>query len=124
MTDQTINSQTKPNLEAFQALIELDKKERNFQSRQNYFRAYIFSLVLPPVGLFYFLKFCFFADGTDEDIKAGIISLVVTLFSLIISIWFVNILFKTTTSSLPIQNNAIKELITPENQKKLRDLLQ
>lgn len=125
MIDQNNQIKLKPNLEAFQALVELDKKERSFKSQQNYFRAYVLSVLLPPIGLYYFIKFCFFSDGTDEDIKAGIISLVITIISLLLSIWFVTVFFKQTTSTIPSENtNILKELITPENQKKLKDLFQ
>lgn len=115
----------KPNLEAFQALAELDKKERTIKAKQGYFRAYILSVLLPPIGIYYFIKNLFFTDGRDEDIKAGVISLIITIISLLLSLWFFGVIFKQMTSVLPSQNsNILKEMITPENQKKLKDLLQ
>ena len=84
----------KPNLEAFQGLVELDKKERGLKSQQNYFHT-----------------------------KAGIISLVITIIFLLFSIWFITVFFKQATSTIPSENiNVLKEMITPENQKKLKDL--
>ena len=125
MTDQNNQIKLKKNLEAFQALVELDKKERGFKSQQNYFRAYVLSVLLPPIGIYYFVKYLFFANDTDEDIKAGIISLVITIISLLLSIWFITVFFKQATSTIPSENtNILKEMVTPENQKKLKDLFQ
>ena len=114
----------KPNLEAFQALVELDKKERSLKFQQNYFSAYVLSAILAPIGIYYFIKFCFFSDGTREDIKAGIISLAITIIFFLFAVWFISYLFKGTINSLPVQNDTFKELITPEKQKKLKDLFQ
>ena len=115
----------KPNLEAFQGLVELERKEKNLKSQQNYFKAYILSAILPPIGIFYLFKFCLFSDGTDEDIKAGIISLVITIISLLLSVWFFAVYFKQFTSTIPSENiNILKEMITPENQKKYKELFQ
>jgi len=122
MSDQ-INP--KPNLEAFQALAELDTKERNLKAQGNYMKAYVLSALLPPIGLFYFIKYVFFSDGDSEAIKAGIVSLIITIISLLLSIWFVAVFFKQASSSIPSEDiNSLKELITPENQKKFKDLLQ
>lgn len=125
MTDQNRQIKPKLNLEAFQALAELDKRERIAQAKQGYYKAYFLSLLLPPLGIYYCIKYVFFADGTDEDIKAGIISLVITTISLLLSIWLFGVIFKQTTSVIPSQNsNILKELITPENQKKYKELFQ
>lgn len=86
----------KPNLEAFQGLVELDKKEKSLKFQQKYFR-----------------------------IKVGIIFLMITIISLLISILFIAVFFKQATSTIPSKNtNVLKEMITPENQKKLKDLFQ
>ena len=125
MNEQNIQTNPKPNLDAFQGLLELDQKERTFKARQSYFRAYIFSFLIPPVGVYYFIKYAFFSDGTADDLKAGIISLALTMFSLLLSIWLIGDLFKQSTSAIPSQNiDVLKELITPENQKKFKDLYQ
>jgi len=111
------------NTEAYQALLQVDQNERTFKSRQGYTIAYAMSLFIPPLGVFYFFKYVFFANGTSEDIKAGCISLVLTIVSLLVLIWIIGILFKQTTTSLPKQSgDTIMELITPENQNKLKDL--
>jgi hypothetical protein len=116
---------TGQNLEAFQALAELDKKERSVKEKQSYYRAYVLSVLIPPIGIYYFIKYVFLANGTDEDIKAGITSLVITIISLILTIWLFGVFFKQTTSTLPKQyNDVLKEFITPENQKKFKELMQ
>jgi len=119
------NNPNKQNLEAFQGLVELERKERNLKFQQSYFKAYVLSAILPPIGIYYLIKFCFFSNGTDEDIKAGVISLIITIVSLFFSIWFFAVLFKQTTSKIPEKNlDIIKEMITPENQKKYKELFQ
>jgi len=103
----------------------LDTKERSLKSQKNYLHAYVLSVLLPPIGLFYFVKYLFFSDGDSEAIKAGIISLIITIISLLLSIWFGAIFFKQAMLSIPSEDiNNLKELITPENQKKFKDLLQ
>lgn len=125
MGDQRVEEKPKPNLEAYQALVEVDKKERSFKARESYFRAYIFSIILPPIGIYYFVKYIFFADGTNDDIKAGIISLILTFASLSFGFLLLGLFFKQSTSNIRKQNiDSLKELITPENQKKLKDLFQ
>ncbi len=121
MTEQ--NSQIKPKLnpEAIQALLELDKKERNINTKQSYYRAYVLSALLPPIGLYYFIKYV----GFDEDRKAGLISLIITIISLLFNLWFFSYFFKQIVSFTPAGSNEIlKEFITPENQQKWNDLLQ
>lgn len=112
------------NKEAFQALLEVDKSEHNFKNKQGYYRAYVLSILLPPLGIYYFIRYVFFSDGTTEDFKAGILSVILTILSFLLGVWLVAALFKQTTSSSPQNSEFLKELITPENQKRLKDLLQ
>ncbi|MDO8497316.1 MAG: hypothetical protein Q7S61_02105 [bacterium] len=123
MTDPNTPTTPKPNLEAYGALIELDQKEHNFKARNAYFKGYLWSILLPPIGIYYFIKFVFFSNGTPEDIKAGIVSLVLTIVVFILSIWLSFYMFKQTTSSLsPESSKFLQELITPGNQNSLKDL--
>lgn len=111
------------NTEAYQALLKMDQSERTFKSRKGYAGAYTWSVLIPPLGIYFFIKYVFFGNGTPEDIKAGCISLILTVISALASIWIMGMLFKQTASMLPNQGtNAIMELITPENQKKLFEL--
>ena len=73
--------------EAFKALLELDEKERNIRNREGYYKAYVLSLLIPPIGIYYFFKYLLFGNGNSEDIKAGVLSLVITIVSLLLSIW-------------------------------------
>ncbi len=110
---------------AFRVLLEIDEKERTFQARQGYMMAYIWSVLLPPLGIYYFIKYLFFANGTRDDFRAGVISLVLTIVSLLASLWIVGLFFKQATSAIPSpDNNIFKELITPTNQKTIKDLYQ
>jgi len=125
MDQPSIQNTGKNNTEAYRALLEIDQSERTFKSRQNYSHAYILSLFIPPFGIYFFIKYVFFGDGSVEDTKAGYISLVLTIISTLISIWTMRMFFKQATSILPNHgNNIIEELITPENQKKFKELLQ
>lgn len=125
MIEQTIPTETIQNKEAFQAFLTIDEKERSIKSKQEYLRAYIWSVLLPPVGIYYFIKYVFFANGTNDDFQAGFTSLSLTIISLLLSIWLFSLLLKQTTSSIPSQgNDTLKELITPANLQKLKDLYQ
>ncbi len=125
MIEQTIQTEPIKNKEAFQALLILDEKEQTIRSRQSYLSAYIWSVLLPPIGIYYFIKYVFFADGTNDDFKAGFISLILTIISLLLSIWLFSLFFKQATYLIPSQGSDIlKELITPANKKILNDLYQ
>lgn len=107
---------------AFKALLEIDEKERNAKDQEGYLRAYVFSAILPPIGVYYLFKYIFFGSGRSDDVKAGIISFLVTLLSLLLSFWLFSSLFTTT---IPTQqgNDFLKDLITPAHQKELNELL-
>lgn len=123
MIEQTNQTEPIKNKEAFQALLTLDEKERTIKSRQGYWRAYMWSVFFPPIGIYYLIRYVFFANGTNDDIKAGITSLILTIISLLLSMWLFNVLFKQSSLLIPSQGNSIlKELITPANQKSLNDL--
>jgi len=125
MIEQTIVTKPIQNKEAFQALLTLDEEERSVKSRQGYWRAYIWSVLLPPIGVFFFIRYVFFANGTNDDIKAGFMSLALTIISLLLSIWLFSLFFKQATSTIPSQgSDVLKELITPANQKIYKDLFQ
>jgi len=110
-------------LEFFQAMAKLDSKQRRINLSQGHVKEYLWSVLIPPIGLFYFIKHIFFSDGEEENIKAGIISLLLTLMSLFLSFWLIAILFKQTAFKTSSQNTQIlKEFTVPDNQKKLLQL--
>ncbi len=111
------------NLEAFEGLVQLDREEHNLKAKQGYYRAYVMSIILPPIGLYYFVKYLFFGNGGD-DVKAGIYSLVLTILSLVISLWIFDLFFKQTMSSVSPNSSFYKDILTPANQKSFKDLLQ
>ncbi|PIZ00281.1 hypothetical protein COY62_03395 [bacterium (Candidatus Howlettbacteria) CG_4_10_14_0_8_um_filter_40_9] len=123
MTEQTNPEDYKHKLELFQTMAEVNSKEQEIKSKQKYGMAYLWSVLIPPIGIYYFVKYVFFANTDDESVRAGIISLVLTLASLLLSIWLLSRLFTSTTSSLPPQNlQMLKDVVAPENQKKLLEL--
>jgi len=123
MTEQEKQEAYKHKLELVQAMTQLDSKEKEVKSSRGYGKAYLWSILIPPIGIYYFVKYVFFSGGEEKRIKAGIISLVLTLLSLFLSFWLVNNLFKQTTSGIPPQNlQMLKNLAVPDNQKKLFQL--
>lgn len=120
MTEQEKQEAYKHKLELFQAMAQLDSKEKEINSSQGYMKAYLWSVLIPPIGIYYFVKYVFFTGGEEGNIKAGIISLILTLVSLFLSFWLMANLFKQT---VPPQNlQILKDLAVPDNQKKFLQL--
>lgn len=114
------NTKTK---EAFQALLQMDQQEKLTKKRKGYYRAYFLSFALPPIGIYYLIKYIFFGEKTPEDIKAGIYSFLITVVTLIISTLFAGLFFKQTLSGLPgIDSKNLQQFSLPQNQKTLQDL--
>lgn len=123
MTEQEKQKAYQHKLELFQAMAQLDSKEKEINSSQGYIKAYLWSVLIPPIGIYYFVKYVFFAGREEGNIKAGIISLILTLLSLFLSFWLMANLFKQTTFGIPSQNlQILKDLAAPDNQKKLLQL--
>ena len=123
MIEQEKSENYQHNLALFQATSRLDSKEKQLQYSQNYRKAYILSLLIPPLGIYYFIKYLFFTDGDEGSIRAGIIALILTLASFFLSIILTMILFRQTTSGIPSHDiQMLKDLTIPENQKKLLEL--
>ncbi len=96
---------------------------RNIKSKQSYLSVYILSVLLPPIGVYYFFKYLFFASGTKSDRRAGFICLFLTIAAIAVGIWIPTLLFNQVTSITGSQGSEmLKELITPANQKELKDL--
>ncbi|GAH13179.1 unnamed protein product, partial [marine sediment metagenome] len=85
------------------------------------------SIFLPPIGgIYYFIKFFLFFDNIDAK-KAGIVSLVLTIISLVLNIWILKLFLNQSIGGVVGNNqnlDMLKELITPGNQKSLQQLLQ
>jgi len=123
MTEQEKQEVYKDKLEFVQAMAQLDSKEKEIKSSQGYIKAYLWSILIPPIGVYYFVKYVFFAERNEKNIKAGIISLILTLASFFLSFWLMAILFKQTISGIPPENlQILKDLTVPDNQKKLIQL--
>lgn len=125
MDNQTsnLNPQTK-NPDAYKAILTIGEQGQNLIAKEGYWKAYLLSVFLPPIGIYYFVKYFFFADGSSESWKAAIICLLVTIISLALNVWFIRLFFSQSTPGGSQNLDIIKELITPENQKSLRQLLQ
>lgn len=125
MTDQSpLPPLPQKNLEAFQALLEIDEKERNFKMRQKRQTAYLLSVLLPPIGLYYFFKFMFFSNMSPDDVKAAWISLGLTIGSLCISVWSLGLLFGQGSIQNAVKSDTLKQFVTPENMQQFKDLMQ
>ena len=48
----------------------LDSKEKEIKSSQGHGKAYVISILFPPMGIYYFVKYLFFTGG-DTAIKAA-----------------------------------------------------
>lgn len=116
------NPETK-NLEAYKAILDINEQEQKLKTKSGYMKSYILSLLLPPIGLYYFIKYFFFTES-DGARKAAIINLVLTVVSLILNIWIFQLFFNMATPQNSSNLNFMKELITPENQKSLQQLYQ
>lgn len=126
MIDQKIEViEPKKDLEPYRALLEIAQQERHIKENQGYIRAYAVSFLFPPFGVYYFFKYLFFANGTNEDIKAGVISLVLTVTVILLSIWAFAGLFQQLSPVGPSQSiDLLKKTVAPENAKELIKLYQ
>jgi hypothetical protein len=121
----TMNEQEQYNkkFELMKAIGELNMKEEEMKSNEEYKKTYLWSIFMPPIGIYYCIKYIFFTRGGSKNIQAGIVSLVLTLLSLIISSWAVIGLFKQSTSSLsPNDLQMINNLAAPDTRKELLQL--
>ena len=123
MTEQEKQEAYQHKFELIQAMAELSSKEKEIKSSQGYGKAYLLSILIPPIGIFYFIKYIFFNGGEKESVKAGIISLILTMASLFLTFWSMAYLFKQTTSTIsPSDMQSLKDLTVPDNQKQILQL--
>lgn len=110
-------------LEFVQALSQLESKEKEIRSSQKYRGAYFWSLIAPPIGVYYFVRYLFFEGEKEGSIQAGVLSLILTIISLSISVLFLSSILKQTTSSTsPADLQMLKDLANPKNQKTILQL--
>lgn len=112
------------NLEAYKAILDIEQQKQNLKAKESFWKSYLWSVLLPPIGIYYFIKYFFLSDGSSGVRKAGILNLSLTLISLIFNIWLMKLFFSNPITGNSQNLNMIKELITPENQKSLQQLLQ
>ena len=124
MIQQDNQEQYEHKVAYIEALADLELKEKQIKLRKGYGKAYFWSVFLPPIGIFYFFKYLFFSGGEKESIKAGVISLILTIVSLLVSFWsmavLINQMMPGGSSSESMQ--MLQNLTTPENQKALLQL--
>ena len=120
MIEQETREAYAKKLELVQAMAQLDSKEKEIKSSKGYSKAYFWSVVIPPIGIYYFVKYLFFTGGEKEDIKAGVISLALTLTSLFLSFLLIAVLFKQPASSQNLK--MFKDLAVPNNQREILQL--
>lgn len=122
---EQIATPTQPvkNIEAYKALLQIEQQAEVLKVKASFRKAYILSLTIPPIGIYYFIKYFFFTDGDLSYRKVAIISLVLTIISLAVNIWFLQLFLAQSSPDMNQNTNFLKELTTPENQKSLQQLL-
>ena len=112
------------NPEIFGALLKIENQEKNQEAKANYIKSYLLSFCLPPGGIYYFIKLTLFSEESSAK-KAGVICLVLTIFSLILNFWIISQILNQVEDAVENSQKieVIKELITPKNQKDLLELL-
>ncbi len=112
------------NPEYYKTLLQMQEQGETLKAKQGYFKAYIFSVIMPPIGLYYFFKYFFFLNESYNDRKAGLICLFLTIASLVLNIWLIQLFLSQFETPQNQDLNSIKELITPQNLKDLRQLIE
>lgn len=112
------------NVENGEPILDFQKQEQNIKAKESYLKSYIWSVLLPPIGIYYFIKYYFFSDKSPGIRKAAVINLVLTILSLIGNIWGIYYFLNQPIPGGSQNLNSIKELVYPENQKSLEQLLQ
>lgn len=112
------------NVEAYKAILAMSEQKEILKAKESFWKAYLWSVLIPPLGVYYFIKYFFFGDVTSERRKAGVVSLVLTIISLLLNIWLIQLFFNQTIGGGGQNFDTIKEVITPGNQKDLQKLLQ
>lgn len=111
------------NVEAYKAILDSEQQNQKLKAKESFWKAYLWSVLLPPIGVYYFIKYFFFGDGGYEIRKAAVLSLFLTIISLLANIWLIQ-LFLNQPIGGSGNFDTINELIKPENQENLRQLLQ
>lgn len=126
MSSPLQTAESEKNRKAYGALLEVASQEKKLKVSQGYIKAYGISFLFPPMGVYYFIKYLFFADGTSNDIKAGVIALFLTVISVVISVWslaaFFGQLLPTGSSTQSLE--LLKKSASPENIKEIMKLYQ
>ena len=113
----------KNKVEMFTAMAELRAKEKAIHVSQGYGKAYLWSVLFPPIGIYYFIKYIFLGDGTQEAFKAGVVALVLTLISLFVSLWMLGGMFSQAAGGSSQATQMINNLAVPANQKELIQIM-
>ncbi len=71
-------------------------------------RAYLVSLLFPPMGLYYFVKFIV-RDGADAK-KTAWMSLVLTIIASVLTWWLLSASFSTNSTIKDIENINLKQI--------------
>ena len=110
-------------LKLFQAMAQLDSKTKEIKSARSYSKAYLLSTLIPPLGLYFFVKYALLKHGTEKNVKAGTIAIVLTIVSLLLSLWLVTGFFNRETSIItPEDTQILEDFMNPKNQKELLQL--
>lgn len=127
MLEEPINittNQPEKNEEAYKAILQLGQQKQDIKEKENYWKAYVMSILLPPAGVYYFIRYFFFGGEQQGKRRAAVISLVLTIISLFLNIWLIQLFLNQSLPGGSQNLDTLRELITPENQKSLQQLLQ
>lgn len=102
--------------------LEIDNQKERLQKKTSYWKEYIYSVFLAPIGVYYFVKYFFFARE-DDSRKAAVICLVLTIASIVVNVWLILVFLNQPIPGGNQNLEMLKELITPANQNTLLELL-
>lgn len=106
-----------------EVLAELKLKEESQKQRKGYWKAYSMSIFLPPLGLYYFIKYFLFSDHSKQAHKTAVLCLVLTVLSLGVNIFLAYETMQKLFSASPGAESILKEYTNPQNQQELNKLL-
>ena len=124
MEDQVIQEEYKHKVELVQAMSELAEKEQDLKLSEAHRKAYIWSILVPPIGIYYFIKYVFFTGGEARSVKTGKLCLLLAGISFVFLILLAAVMMNMSVLTIaPEDQNSLKDLTIPENQKELIELL-
>ena len=67
----------------YQAMADLEAPQEIVKKTTSFNKAFLLSFLLPPIGVYYFIKYIFFSSSEEYNLRVGLISLGLTIISFI-----------------------------------------